>query len=44
MLCALVSFIADNDSGKAIDVEAEIKDADWVFAEYGLSFTEKQFS
>jgi hypothetical protein len=28
MLCALVSFITDNDSGRAIDVEAEIKDAD----------------
>jgi len=33
-MCARVSFMADKDSGRAIDVDAEIKDADWVFTEY----------
>jgi len=28
MMCARVSFMADKDSGRAIDVDAEIKDAD----------------
>lgn len=27
-ITALVSFMAEKDSGRAIDVEAEIKDAD----------------
>jgi len=28
MPCAVVSVLADEDSGRAIDVEAEIKDVD----------------
>ena len=30
-LCVIVYVIAEKDSSRAIDVEAEIKDADWVF-------------
>lgn len=30
MVCAVVSVMAEKDSGRAIDVEAEIKDVDWV--------------